>query len=151
MKTVIVGLGNTLLSDDGVGVYIARELSKKLKDRKDVAVKEAFSPGFEIVENLVGFEKGILVDAIMLKEEEIGTVLRYTPDDFRNAIHISSYHDMNFPTALELGRKIGLDIADDIVIFAVCVEDILTLNEDCTPKVKEAIPKAVDMILKELK
>lgn len=151
MHTVILGIGNTLLSDDGVGVYIARELKEKLKDNRSIEVKEAFSPGFELVEELIGFKRAIIVDAILLKEEKIGEILRYTPESFQNAIHISTYHDMNFPTALELSKKLKLDVPAEIVIFAVNVQDILTLREECTDEVKSAIPKAVEMIMKEVK
>jgi hydrogenase maturation protease len=150
MKTIVIGIGNTLLTDDGVGVYVARELALKMKDRPDITVIESFNAGLELIEKLTGYDRAILIDSIFSEKEKPGQVLRYTDKDFRNAVHLSTYHDMNFPTALALYEKMGIALPKDIIIIAVTVEDILTLNEACTPKVAEAIPLAVNKVLEEL-
>ena len=68
MKTVIIGLGNTVLSDDGAGVYVARLLSGRF-DTDDVSVVEMDAAGMNLMESLGGFDRAFLIDAILLNEE----------------------------------------------------------------------------------
>ena len=150
MKTVVIGIGNTLLSDDGVGIYVARELAPKLKDRPDITVLESFNAGLELIDKISEFDRAILIDSIISEKEKPGQVFRYTVEDFRNAVHLSTYHDMNFPTAIELYKKSGIALPSEIVIIAITVEDMLTLREECTPKVAKAIPLAVERVLREI-
>ena len=63
---------------------------------------------------------------------------------------MSCAHDLDFATALELGRKVGLRLPGDITIVAVEVQDVITFGEKCTPEVQVAISTAVDMVLREL-
>ena len=66
------------------------------------------------------------------------------------AKHLSSPHQINLLTALELGRMLGLAIPQKITILAVEVEDVINFSEKCTPEVERAIPKVVKMVLCEL-
>ena len=63
---------------------------------------------------------------------------------------MSCAHNVDFATALGLGRKIGLRLPRDITIVAVEVQDVITFGEKCTPLVQVAINTAVDMVLQEL-
>jgi hydrogenase maturation protease len=149
MKTLILGLGNAILSDDGVGIYVVRELRDRV-NRRDVEVVETGLAGLRLLDILTGYDKAIIVDAIESGKGSAGDIYRLTPDDFEAAKHLSSVHDMDFTTALDFGRKSGLALPSQIVIYAVEVADTTTFSEECTPPVKEAIPVCVEMILREL-
>jgi len=150
MKTLILGLGNPILSDDGVGNRVAKELEGKLAQRQDVAVMETSLSGLSLIDLLAGYDKAIIVDAIQTAEGKVGQIYRLSPDAFNNTRHASSPHDVNFATALELGNKLGIAMPKQIVVYAVEVADTSTFSEQFTPKVKQAIPKCVKTIIKEL-
>ena len=149
MKTIVLGLGNTILSDDGVGVYAARSLREELADRADV--REAELAGFDLVEMLSGYERAVIIDAIELDGEAPGTVFRLVPDDLRITPRLASFHDIDIVTALALGKRLGLEMPSDVVIYAVQVEDALNLGERCLPAVEAVIPRLVDEIAAELR
>jgi hydrogenase maturation protease len=150
MKTLILGLGNPILSDDGVGNRVAQVLEDKLARQPDVTVTETSLSGLSLIDLLAGYDKAIIVDAIQTAAGKTGQLYRLSPDAFNNTRHVSSPHDVNFATALELGNKLGIAMPKQIVIYAIEVDDVSTFGEEFTPGVKQAIPKCVERIIKEL-
>lgn len=150
MKTIVLGLGNPILRDDGVGNRVALELEDKLAQRKDVTVIETSMSGLSLMDLLAGYDKAIIIDAIQTAEGKAGRIYRLTPDAFNNTRHASSPHDVNFATALELGNRLGMAMPKQILIYAIEVADVSTFSEKCTPAVSRAIPACIKMITKEL-
>ncbi|MGB8707721.1 MAG: hydrogenase maturation protease [Dehalococcoidia bacterium] len=149
-KTLILGLGNSLLCDDGVGIYVAAELKNRV-DRPEITVTETGVAGLSLLDLLAGYDKAIIIDAIKTTGGKAGQIYRLDPKSFDTALHTASAHGIDFPTALEFGRKLGLHLPQQIVIFAVEASDIRTFSEECTPEVRKAIPTCVEMVLQELK
>jgi hydrogenase maturation protease len=141
MNTVVLGLGNTVLRDDGVGIYTARALRGELGGEADVI--EAELAGMDLIEMLQGYDRAIIIDAIQLDGEEPGTVFRLRPDDMRITPRLASFHDIDLVTALALGNRLGFHMPKDVVVYAVQVEDVLTLEEGCLPSVERIIPSLV--------
>ncbi len=150
MKTVVLGLGNPILCDDGVGNRIALELEDILGQQQDVTVMETSMSGLSLIDLLAGYDKAIIVDAIQTGKGKVGQIYRLTSDAFNDTRHASSPHDVNFATALELGNQLGMAMPKQIVIYAIEVADTSTFSEKCTPKVSRAIPACIKMITKEL-
>jgi hydrogenase maturation protease len=137
VKTIVLGLGNTILRDDGIGVYTARALRDILEGEADVI--EAELAGLDIIEKLEGYDRAIIIDAIQLDGERPGTVFRLRPDDMRITPRLASFHDVDLVTALELGKRLEFEMPREVIIYAVQVEDVLTLMEGCVPAVEEII------------
>ncbi|MCX8036629.1 MAG: hydrogenase maturation protease [Candidatus Sumerlaeia bacterium] len=144
--TAIVGLGNDLLSDDGVGLYVVRRLRGQL-DPKRYEVIELSVGGMELVERLAGFRRAILIDACRTGRYAPGTVTRHRAEEFANSPRLASYHTMDFGTALELARQLGAKVPEEIVVFAIEVEDVETIGESCTPNVEAAIETAARAVM----
>ncbi|HER44077.1 MAG TPA: hydrogenase maturation protease, partial [Candidatus Eisenbacteria bacterium] len=149
MKTIVLGLGNTILSDDGAGIYAARAAREGLAGRADVV--EAELAGFDLIEILEGYGRAIIIDAIDLDGEAPGSVFRLSPDDLRITPRLASFHDIDIVTAVALGKRLGLEMPSEILIYAVQVKDALTLNEGCTPDVEAAIPALAAEICSEVR
>lgn len=149
MKTIVLGLGNTILSDDGVGVYAARALKDELTGCADIV--EAELAGFDLVELLAGYERAIIIDAIELDGETPGSVFRLAPDDLKITPRLASFHDIDIVTALALGERLGLKMPSEVMIYAVQVEDALTIGERCLPAVEAVIPALTSEIVAELR
>ncbi len=149
MKTLVLGTGNPILSDDGVGIKVAHEVGEKLNDPQ-ITVAATSEAGLSLLDSIVGYDKVIIIDAIQTKEGNIGQIYRMGPEDFSLTKHFSSPHQINLVTALELGKMLGLAMPQKITIFAVEARDIASFSEKCTPEVERAIPEAVKMVLEEL-
>ena len=149
MKTLVLGIGNPILSDDGVGIRVAHEVVKKLDDPQ-ITVAETSAAGLSLLDSIVGYDKVIIIDAIQTEEGKAGQIYRMEPEDFSFAKHISSPHQVNLVTALELGKVLGLTMPHEISIFAVEAKDIASFSEVCTPEVESAIPEVVRIVLEEL-
>ncbi|MFH1177009.1 MAG: hydrogenase maturation protease [Acidobacteriota bacterium] len=150
MRTRVIGLGNPILSDDGVGLQVARALAARL-GASDVDVVESEVAGFALLELLDTWERVILVDAVMLPGMRPGTVVRLGPEDLATSLRLRSVHEIDLPTALALGTRLGFAMPKEIVIIAIQAEDTLTFGETLTPRVAAALPRAVERILEELR
>ncbi|MDY7079224.1 MAG: hydrogenase maturation protease [Chloroflexota bacterium] len=151
MKTLVLGMGNTILCDDGIGIYVTQAVAKRCQ-RDDVDFVEASVGGLRLLDVIGGYERIIMVDAIQTRGGNPGDVYRLHPNDVRASLHAGSTHDLSLPGALTLGRGMGMTLPkdEDFVIIAIEAEDVLTFGEECTPSVEVAIPRAVEAVLEEL-
>lgn len=149
MKTLVLGLGNPILSDDGVGFYVIEQLNAKV-NKLGVTFAESSASGLRLLEEIVDYDKLIIIDAIQTAEGKTGEVYRLNPEDLDKTRRTLSSHGLSFADALALGKKVGLALPQQITIFAVEVKDISTFSSHCTPEVEKAIPKLVDMVIWEL-
>jgi hydrogenase maturation protease len=150
MKTLVLGLGNPILSDDGVGIKVAQDVAEKLNDPQ-ITVAETSAAGLSLLESIVGYDEVIIIDAIQTEKGQASQIYRMGPEDFSFTKHFTSPHQINLATALELGKMLDLAMPQKITIFAVEAKDVSNFSERCTPEVERAIPEAVKMVLEELK
>jgi len=146
MKTRIIGLGNTLLTDDGVGICVAREATLRLADTA-IDVVETEAAGFALLELMVGWDRVVLVDAIAFDGVVPGTIVPIDPADLRTSLRLRSVHEIDLPTVLGLGRAMGFDMPSEVRVFGIQVEDALTLGEHLTDTVRAVVPQAVDAVV----
>jgi len=150
MKTLILGLGNSVRADDGVGLYVARALQEKINS-PDIIISESPGAGLDILELLTGYDRVILIDAIQTVGGQAGQVYCLGVQTFKTTRHALNPHSADIATSLEVGRRLGLPLPSIITIFAIEIADADSFSEECTSAVSRAIPVCVDMILKELK
>ena len=149
MKTLVLGLGNPILCDDGVGLRVARAVEGKL-NRQDVTVAEASIASLDLLDLIVDFDRAIIIDAIRTRDGKAGQIYRLEPTVFNDTRHAAPPHGLNLATALELGNRLGLAVPHEIVIFAIEVENVTSFGEECTPEVERAIPAVAEMVINEL-
>jgi hydrogenase maturation protease len=148
MKTLILALGNPILSDDAVGWEVADRLAKHLED---VEIIKSSAATMDIIPRLEGCGRLIVIDAIQLGTAPPGSLHRLNLQDLADTVYLSSPHDINFATAFQLAEKWGCHIPPDIRIYAIEVEELNKFAEGCTPQVKKNIDKITNQILTELK
>ena len=152
MKTLIIGVGNPILSDDGVGIHTVRKIQRVLDESNNIVFEEASTGGLILTEMMLGYEKVILIDAIKTKKGKIGDIYSLSSQDFTTTIHTSSPHDMGFIEALNFWKKSIPDkVPTEIKIYAIEIDDNFTYSEDMTKHIKKSISKVVEMILHEVK
>jgi hydrogenase maturation protease len=148
MKTLVLGLGNPLLGDDAIGLKVAGRLRERLLGREDVDVQEDEAGGLRLMERLAGYERAVIVDAIVSGGTP-GTIRRLESGDVptqRTAIA----HGIDLPRALELGRALGLAMPSRVRVVAIEAASVLEFRHDMTPAVEAALEPAVAAVLDEL-
>jgi hydrogenase maturation protease len=146
-RGLVLGLGNPILTDDGVGIHVARAVADHTPSTGAVTVAEASVGGLRLLDVLAGYDWAVIVDAVLTGGRP-GDVTQLQPGDLRASLHSGSTHDLSLPGALALGRQIGMALPADerIVLVAVEAEDVLTFGESCTPAVAAAVPRAARVV-----
>ncbi len=153
MKTLVLGLGNPILTDDGVGVRVAEAVRQALPADTAIEVSEVSVGGLTLMERVLGYDRVILIDALHTRNNNPGVIHRLTLADLQAISptqHSASAHDTSLVTAWEMGQRMGLPLPQEIVIYAIEVENILDFGEEPTPAVAAAIPQVTAAVLDEL-
>jgi hydrogenase maturation protease len=148
MKTIVIGLGNPILGDDGVGWKVAEEIKKHIGDCPDVKVDCISLGGISLMEHLIGYDRAVLVDAFK-SEETSGSVLVMDLKDMPNysALHTTSTHDASLQNALEMGKGLGAKLPSRVMIVGITTEKIFDFSEELTSEVSKAVPIATKAAL----
>jgi len=136
-RWLVLGLGNELLADDGVGTLAARCLRERLGARADVI--ESSLSGVALLDVIVGYDNLVIIDAIHTGRYPPGTIVVIEPAQLR-PVESPSPHYAGLPELLELARRLDLKFPSKIRILAVEVQDMLTIGGAMT----EAVAAAVD-------
>ena len=152
MKTLIVGLGNPILGDDGVGWKVAEEVCKHLSDDSRVDVECLSLGGISLMEHLIGYDRVVIVDAFET-DAMAGSisVLKLSQLPNYSAYHITNVHDTSLQKAMELGREMGAHLPEDVVIVGISTDRIHDFSEELSPPVARMVPCVVKIVLDLLK
>ncbi|MCX6251141.1 MAG: hydrogenase maturation protease [Bacteroidetes bacterium] len=151
-QILIMGIGNEHLTDDGIGPKLVGDLQRKSYPIP-LKFQTAFLGGLEIVEMIDGYKKVIFIDAIRTKDGIPGSIYHFSPSDFKETLHLSNLHDASFLLALQLGKKIGVKIPEDIDIIAIEIIEDLYFSTSLTRELEDKYPQIledVDKLLTEL-
>jgi len=147
-QTLVIGLGNPILGDDGIGWRVA-EAVKALDLPDEVEVDCLALGGLSLMERLIDYPRAIIIDAIQTRDGKIGQVytlaLEALPD--LSAGHTTAVHDTSLQTALALGRAMGAKLPDEVFIVAVEAQRVYDFSEELTPDVEAAIPNAAQAVM----
>lgn len=147
-RVLVIGLGNPILGDDGVGWKVAEEVKQQLPPDLPVDVSCLSLGGISLMEHLIGYGCAILIDAFAL-EEPVGSILILKLSDLPNysAFHTASAHDTSLKTAIELGKSMGAKLPDDVMVVGIATKHVCDFSKTLSPPVAEAVPQAVKFVL----
>ena len=151
-RILIIGIGNPILSDDRAGICTARMIREFFKplDEFKVDVIETTAAGLELIDWIEGYGKVILIDSIKTAECKLGYIYRLDLGELNKGDFPLNVHLMDIKTALELGKRVGVDMPDSISIYAIEILDNITFSEEMTPEVKKRLPTLVNQVIKEI-
>jgi hydrogenase maturation protease len=158
-RTIVIGLGNPLLGDDGVGWRVADEVEGLLRAAREsgrpipgVEIERLGVGGLRLMECLTGYEAAILVDAAEFPDRPLGEVRSCCFDDLADfaAGHLDSAHDASLKTALALGRRLGASLPGSIQTVTVQAHRTDEFSEELSPEVSAAIPAAAEAVVELL-
>jgi hydrogenase maturation protease len=151
VKTLVLGIGNPILGDDGVGVRVAEALTHRIGDG-DIEVRAANTDGLGLLELILGYDRLVIIDAILNVDARAGEVYRLALADVgKGASSVALTHGVNLTTVFEMGRRLFPgEMPREVVIFAVGVKEISQITEEMTAEVGSAVPEVCELILKEV-
>lgn len=144
MSTLLLGMGNPILSDDAVGVRLARDFKRMLDPISGFdVVEECPVGGLNLLDMFSGYDRVVVLDSLETSDGVPGEWHYFTARALNETVHLNNIHDANFATALALGHNMGMSLpqVEDIHIFAVEIKDNLTFSESMTPELEESYPR----------
>jgi len=151
MKTQVLGLGNTLLTDDAAGVRVVERL-KTLDCPPGVILTVGGTGGQALMDLIHDADRLIIVDAVMtgaepgtVHETPLADILPGTP------AHLGSLHGFDLQTVMALRENVlDCKTPKDVTLVGIEAADVTTFSEQCTPAVTRALDLAADLILARL-
>lgn len=144
-SALILGLGNPILSDDGIGILIAQRLAERIPGA-DVATSACV--GLDLLELVTGYHHLFVIDAIAVPDGRPGTLQKLTPED--GTAHLFSSHGINFWEILELGRQLGRPIPEDVVIYGIEIGSEIPFGEDLSAAMEGTLEENLMRIKREI-
>ncbi|NUN99546.1 MAG: hydrogenase maturation protease [Saprospiraceae bacterium] len=153
-KTAVLGFGNPVRSDDGVGCFVIEQLKKRLGDSiQGLTLIDMGTSAFEMLFQLQGHDRLILVDAVVNSNEPDGVLFRLPASETLAAIQddpLVFLHSLKWDQALSYAKKIlGAAYPEDISVYLISVSDT-RLEVGLSEPVNQAGLKVCDLILEEV-
>ena len=151
MKSILIGLGNPILGDDGVGWKVAEQVQKQLPPDLPVDIEFLSLGGISLMEHLIGYERAILIDAVS-SDEEPGSIvvsnLSEMPDT--SAFHTTSVHDTSLQNAIKLGKTMGASLPEKVIVVGIVTQRIYDFGEELSQPVANSLYKAAQIVIELL-
>jgi hydrogenase maturation protease len=147
-RIAVMGIGNPLVGDEGVGPRVAERLMSAYAFPEGVDVMDAGTIGLGMLEVFRRSDVCIVVDAVDGTGEPPGTIVRMTPEEMAPNQVLHSLHDLKLADVLQAADFAG--ILPDVRFVGVQVESMETLVTELSPAVEAAVPEAEAEVLRLL-
>jgi len=151
-KILVLGLGNPLLSDDSVGLYLIDLLKNKYSQScSSVLFEKNYSGGIDLLYDLAGFEKAIIIDSICTGEAAPGSCHEFSVDNLNlnSQTGLIDSHGLNLRTVQEFGEKCGYTMPE-ITIYGIEGSEFVQFSEKLTPDVLKGLQSSIETIERKL-
>jgi hydrogenase maturation protease len=158
-RCLVLGLGNTLISDDGFGPAVVeaccrlraervRENGERGDGGKQPAVEflDAAAAGLRLLDLLAGSERALILDVVQSGLYPPGTLLEWPAAAASNGRSLGGSHQCDLLTALALGRALGVPLPGEVTLLVAEAEDLETIAERLTREVERAVPRAAALV-----
>jgi hydrogenase maturation protease len=141
-KTLILGLGNDILTDDAIGILVVRRLSEILKDFTEFDFRETTEMGIALLDYIEGYHRLVVVDAVIDNENGAGVVRELSMNDFAGA-GCSTPHFLGLRDTIEFGKRMDMLMPSDILILGIGVKDPFSVSEKLSPELSTKLDEIV--------
>lgn len=145
----LIGLGNLIKGDDGVGIQVLDEIENEIPSEVDLI--DGGTAGLNILNYMEQYSEIIVVDAINVGQKK-GEIIELKPEDITGNTDLSlSAHDLDFVDSLQIAKEIGIE--PEIKVIGIEIGEIKDkkLTMELSEEIKNSIPKLKQKVLKELK
>ncbi|WP_457571860.1 HyaD/HybD family hydrogenase maturation endopeptidase [Desulfovulcanus sp.] len=147
-RILVLGVGNILFTDEGIGVRVVEQLQEKYKFSPNVSLLDGGTLGMRLMDYILKSDKLIIVDAVM-GDHEPGSIYRLTGDDLRKSLSFkNSLHQTDLVDTLIYCEVIGN--SPDTVVIGIQPANLQTMSMQLSPEVNKALPEVMKMVLEEI-
>ena len=147
-KTLVLGIGNLVMSDDGVGVKVVQRLQREHRFVDTVEIMDGGTLGLDLLPKIEGVERLIIIDAVETGEEP-GTCIRLAGEELPIALETKvSPHQMGLKDLLSVAELMG-NVPAEMVLIGIQPGSI-EMDTELTPAVEAKVDELISMVLNEL-
>lgn len=146
-RSILVGLGNPILSDDVIGLIVAGEVHKRLPG---FDLELSSSNGLDIVDRILDHDFAAIIDSMVTGKYCPGKVLRLDLQRSMPTLRASDVHGVGLNQAIELARACGAAVPRRIVVYGIEVVDPRSVGDLVSAAVSERIGAIVEEIVRDL-
>lgn len=146
-----MGIGNTIRGDDGIGIYIAEEIKKKLVNKKNnVTVISTGTAGLNLLDLIVGYSKLIIIDSIQVSSNnELGHIFKLEVNQINSSNNHFNSHDIDFSKLFKIGKKLGIKLPKEIRIYGIGISSVKGFKQRCNSQLINMIPDITRYIINQ--
>ena len=152
-ENLVIGIGNPILTDDGIGPFVVRKLQDKFENQNiPFDFKINYTSGIDLLLELVGYKRVLIIDSIKCYSEKPGSCYFMKIDEL-NDFKFSGFlntHGVNFTSLWELGKKLKLEMPADCHLFGIVAGDCTSFGENFTAGISLNIEKIVAEIINHI-
>ena len=148
-KTIVVGLGNPLMSDEGIGVVLVNRLSELSDKYPFVDFVDGGTGGMNLLHLLDDRKNAIIIDCANM-EQEPGQIKKFSPDEVKSVKQLAhqSLHEQDLLKIIEIAKQLD-QCPEEIVIFGIQPKNI-ELDQTLSLELTQKIDNYINLICAEL-
>ena len=139
-------MGSPILSDDGVGLFIAGKLKDRIEGVDALATNLV---GLDLLEIMRGYDRIFLIDALTTRNGTVGELKKLTLET--GTLHLFTSHGLNFSEILELGNRLGIEMPDVGAVYGIEIGDEVAFGEEFSDVISEKIDSIIEEITEDIK
>lgn len=147
MKTLVLGMGNPILGDDGVGLVVARALEGKAAD---TVVATSTMIGLDLMDIMTGYDRVFVIDAMCTREGEPGEVRKISPERGPGTMHLFTSHGLHFFEIVALARNCGLDMPEIGAVYGIEIGEAVCFDEELSDALRLRLDGIIETILRDM-
>jgi hydrogenase maturation protease len=147
-STLVLGIGNLILTDDGVGIRVARTIKER---RPEVEVIETSEAGLALLDILVDHDKLIIIDSVQTEQGLAGELFEVEFKKIKPNMDLCLSHGVDLSAAFEVGKGLGYGMPKEVKIYGIKITDNTTFCERCTEVIEKNIPDIAQQIIEREK
>jgi len=147
MKTLILGMGNPILSNDGVGLMAAEKIRHRIPGA-DVASSAMI--GLSLFDLIIGYDALFIIDAMTTRNSALGELKKIGEDDRQGTLHLFSSHGLNIFELMELGVHCGYDMPRLSAVYGIEIGDEVAFGETLSPALQDKLPSIIGKIVADI-
>ena len=147
-RIMVLGVGNILLKDEGVGVRVVERMRDDYDFAPDIELMDGGTAGFDLLAYIDGVDHLIIVDTVKTGEPP-GSIFRFTPNDINIKVpYKTSLHQIGLVEVFAVAEALGNKI--EAVIIGVQPEDMYSIDLELTPTIAARVPDIIELVIREL-
>jgi hydrogenase maturation protease len=144
---ILIGLGNPIMSDDGVGLLVGRRVHRRLKGYD---LDLACGAGLHVMDSILGYRRAVIIDSMVTGSVPVGSVARIDPGAGIETRRAGHSHGVGFFEAIEIARACGASLPDEILVYGIEVADPFTIGDEVSKAVMNKLDEIIEFIIEDI-